>query len=114
FGLLGLSLGVFHRPRRALSYLADSSYWVYLCHLPLVGLLQVDLLPVRAPGAIKFVVVFTVTMALCLSSYQVMVRHTFLGLWLHGPRMRGRQAVPARHRLLQSRGRRAPAYDQAA
>ena len=114
FGLLGLSLGVFHRPRRALSYLADSSYWVYLCHLPLVGLLQVDLLPVRAPAAIKFVVVFTVTMAVCLSSYQVMVRHTFLGLWLHGPRMREHQAVPAWHRLLPSRRRRAPAYDQVA
>ena len=48
FGLLGLALGTFQRPRPALRYLADSSYWVYLCHLPIVGLLQIDLLPVRA------------------------------------------------------------------
>jgi hypothetical protein len=27
-------------------------------------------------------------MALCMASYHVMVRHTFLGVWLHGRRER--------------------------
>jgi len=88
FGLLGLALGSFDRPRPAFRYFADSSYWVYLCHLPIVGLLQVDLLPVPAPASLKFLIVLVVTMALCLASYQVMVRHTFLGVWLHGRRDR--------------------------
>ena len=93
FGLLGLTLGRLNRPQPALSYLADSSYWVYLCHLPIIGLLQVDLFPVRAPATVKFSIVLTVTMAICLASYHVMVRHTFLGLWLHGRRERPRTAL---------------------
>jgi fatty acid desaturase/peptidoglycan/LPS O-acetylase OafA/YrhL len=98
FGLLGLALGSFDRPRLAVRYLADSSYWVYLCHLPIIGLLQVDLLAVRAPAALKFSIVLAATMAICLASYQVLVRHTFLGTWLHGRRDRGRLArIPAPH-----------------
>jgi peptidoglycan/LPS O-acetylase OafA/YrhL len=88
FGLLGLALGLLNRPRPALSYLADCSYWVYLCHLPIVGLLQVDLYPVATPGTVKFALVLTGTLAICFASYQVGVRHTFLGLWLHGRRER--------------------------
>jgi len=88
FGLLGLALGSFDRPRPALRYFADSSYWVYLCHLPIVGLLQMDLLSVPAPAPLKFLIVLVVSMALCVVSYQVMVRHTFLGVWLHGRRDR--------------------------
>jgi peptidoglycan/LPS O-acetylase OafA/YrhL len=105
FGLLGLALGTIKRPWPSLSYLADSSYWVYLCHLPIVGLLQIDLLPVRASATLKFFVVFSVTMAVCLASYQVMVRHTFLGLWLHGPRTPQRQVTGARHSVSTPRTR---------
>jgi fatty acid desaturase/peptidoglycan/LPS O-acetylase OafA/YrhL len=102
FGFLGLALGSFARPNAAVRYLADSSYWIYLCHLPVVGLLQVDLFAVPAPAFVKFLVVLAVTMALGLSSYQALVRHTFLGLWLHGRRERSRPAVssgPARQRV---------------
>jgi hypothetical protein len=88
FGLLGLALGTFDRSRPAIRYLADSSYWVYLCHLPLIGLIQLDLFLVPAPAAAKFSLVLTITMGLCLSSYHVLVRHTFLGIWLHGHRDR--------------------------
>jgi peptidoglycan/LPS O-acetylase OafA/YrhL len=94
FGLLGLALAAFDRPRPAFRYFADSSYWVYLCHLPIIGLLQVDLLAVRSPAAVKFSIVLVVTMALCLASYQVLVRHTFLGVWLHGRREREGWAQP--------------------
>jgi fatty acid desaturase/peptidoglycan/LPS O-acetylase OafA/YrhL len=88
FGLLGLALGYFDRPWPALRYFADSSYWVYLCHLPIVGLLQVDLLALNAPAAVKFLIVLGGTLTLCLASYQVVVRHTLLGAWLHGRRDR--------------------------
>src|SRR5262249_11246305 len=57
FALLGLALGQLNRPQRLLSYLADSSYWVYLVHLPIIGLLQVDLYPVSVPAAVKFATV---------------------------------------------------------
>ena len=95
FGFLGLALGVFNRPQPAFRYLADSSYWVYLTHLPIVGLLQVDLHTVAAPAALKFLIVLSVTMALTLASYQVTVRYTFLGVWLHGRRNRSPAAQQA-------------------
>jgi fatty acid desaturase/peptidoglycan/LPS O-acetylase OafA/YrhL len=98
FGFLGVALGSNGRPRFALQYLADSSYWVYLCHLPIVGLLQLDLFSVQSPVALKFSIVLTVTMALCLASYQVMVRHTVLGRWLHGRRERFRPSRPITRR----------------
>ena len=54
-----------------------------------------DLFAVPVHAAIKFLIVFMVTMALTLASYQVMVRHTFLGHWLHGRRDRARSILPA-------------------
>jgi hypothetical protein len=96
FGFLGLALGRLNRPQPALSYLADSSYWVYLTHLPIVGLLQVDLHPVSIPAAWKFLIVLSVTMTLTLASYQLLVRHTFLGIFLHGKRSRNRTTIPSR------------------
>jgi glucans biosynthesis protein C len=88
FGLLGIALGSFTRPSPILRYFADSSYWVYLCHLPIVGLIQVLILPVAAPAVLKFLMALVGTMTLCLASYHSMVRFTFLGLWLHGRRER--------------------------
>lgn len=107
FGLLGLALRRLNRPQPVLSYLADSSYWVYLVHLPIIGLLQIDLYSVNAPAALKFAVVLTITAVLCLASYQVAVRHTLLGIWLHGRRERPRTSVrshqPATHGELKRR-----------
>jgi surface polysaccharide O-acyltransferase-like enzyme len=94
FGFLGLALGTFHHPRPSLRYLADSSYWIYLCHLPIVGLVQVDLFPVQASAVVKFLVVLSITLGLGLASYQVFVRYTLLGVWLHGRRARPARSVP--------------------
>ena len=88
FGLLSLSQRFGNRPLPAARYVADSSYWIYLCHLPIVGLLQVDLAQVPVPAALKFLVVLATTMALGLASYQVLVRYTAVGTWLHGRRHR--------------------------
>jgi peptidoglycan/LPS O-acetylase OafA/YrhL len=89
FGFLGLAMAAFRRPRPFIRYLADSSYWIYLCHLPIVGLLQVDLRAVRAPAPVKFLGVLTAALLLGVTSYHVMIRHTILGSWLHGRRERG-------------------------
>jgi fatty acid desaturase/peptidoglycan/LPS O-acetylase OafA/YrhL len=99
FGFLGLALGASDHPRPVIRYLSDSSYWVYLCHLPMVGLLQVDLFLVQAPAVLKFLVVLTVTMSLGLASYQVLVRYSLLGTWLHGRRDRPRPISPPKPRI---------------
>jgi glucan biosynthesis protein C len=95
FGFLGLALSAFIRPRPIIRYVADSSYWVYLCHLPIVGLVQVDLYSIPLPAAVKFLVVLAVSLAIAMSSYQVMVRYTLIGRWLHGRRERPRPSSPS-------------------
>jgi peptidoglycan/LPS O-acetylase OafA/YrhL len=95
FGCLGLALRA-TRPRPAIRYLADSSYWIYLCHLPIVGLVQVNLFTVHAPAALKFLASLGISMGLGLASYQVLVRHTTIGRWLHGPRDRPATVVAFR------------------
>lgn len=88
FGFLGAALLWFDRPRPAVRYLADSSFWMYLCHFPIVGLVQADLFRLAWPAGVKCAVVWSLTMALGLSSYQVLVRHTVVGFWLSGARRR--------------------------
>ncbi len=94
FGFLGFALRCWNTRRPALRYLADASYWIYLCHLPLVGLVQLDLEGVPLPAGVKFVLVVGLATALTLASYQTLVRHTFLGTWLHGPRPRSASRAP--------------------
>jgi peptidoglycan/LPS O-acetylase OafA/YrhL len=106
FGCLGLALRA-SRPWPAIRYLADSSYWIYLCHLPIVGLVQVWLFAVQAPAAFKFMAALGISMAIGLASYHVMVRYTTIGVWLHGRRERGAsitiepaRRLPRMHRKL--------------
>jgi glucan biosynthesis protein C len=88
FGLLGLGLRYGHAQRHRLRYLADASYWVYLCHLPLVGLIQLDLAGGVLPAGWKFLIVIGLTTLLALASYHTLVRYSFLGTCLHGRRQR--------------------------
>ncbi len=98
FGLMGVALTpALNRSRPAVRYLADSSYWVYLLHLPVIGLMQVGLLGVEVPAILKFVAVLSVTVGLGLGSYQAMVRHTIVGHWMHGRRER---VIPAHRQPL--------------
>lgn len=96
-GLLGVALGpALARPRESIRYLADASYWIYLVHLPIVGLAQVAWLGIPAPAALKFAGVLAITMGLGLATYRAFVRHTTLGTWLHGRRERGPAPTLAR------------------
>lgn len=73
-------------------YLADSSYWVYIVHLPLVMVGQVLVLDLNLPWWAKLAVMLTGVMAISLGSYELLVRHSFIGAWLNG------RKVPRRHR----------------
>jgi peptidoglycan/LPS O-acetylase OafA/YrhL len=96
FGFVGAALRVFRAPLPALRYLADSSYWIYLIHMPIIGLVQVDLARVPGHALWKCPVVLITTLAIGLASYQTLVRHGALGTWLHGKRER--RAAPERLR----------------
>ena len=77
-------------------YLADSSYWVYIVHLPLVIVGQILVVNETWPWFVKFGVVIGGTLAISLLTYELLVRHSFVGGWLNGGRIpRRRRPDPA-------------------
>ena len=68
-------------------YLADSSYWVYIVHLPLVMVGQILVVNETWRWFVKFGVVIGGTMAISLLTYELLIRHTFMGGWLNGRRI---------------------------
>lgn len=86
FALIGVFLRYAARPRAWLSYLADSSYWVYLVHLPLTVGFGALLYGVPIPPLAKIALNVLATTALCLASYHLFVRFTAVSLLLNGHR----------------------------
>jgi glucan biosynthesis protein C len=88
FGAIGAAHRVFRNPSPTLSYLADSSYWIYLIHMPILGLIQGDLYLVPGHAVWKAPLVLVLTLAIGFGTYQCLVRHTAIGVGLHGRRLR--------------------------
>lgn len=86
FALVGLCLRFLNRESHVVRYLADASYWSYLLHLPIVvglGILFADL---NWPILVKLTLTCTITAAVLLLSYDLLVRCTWVGRWLNGRR----------------------------
>jgi peptidoglycan/LPS O-acetylase OafA/YrhL len=83
-GWLGLFVRVFDRSRAWVRYLADSAYWVYIVHLPLVVALQIAFAPWSAAWWIKCLLVNLIAFPLLIASYHLLVRRTWIGAWLNG------------------------------
>ena len=100
FALIGAGIRFFATDRPTIRYLADSSYWVYLAHLPLVFALQLVVLKWPLHWAVKFPLIVCTAMALLLLSYHFLVRNTLIGEVLNGRRhatKRTTQIVVAKH-----------------
>lgn len=91
-GWIGLFVSVFSRPSARVRYVADSSYWVYLAHLPVVVALQVWLVAWDSVW-LKLLAINVIAFTVLFASYHWLVRFTWAGRWLNGPR--ARVAVPA-------------------
>ncbi len=69
-------------------WLADSSYWVYLVHFPVLLAIQYRLLDLQMAWPLALGISLSTTLALSFASYQVLVRHTVVGRTLNGkPKM---------------------------
>lgn len=68
-------------------YLSDASYWIYIVHLPLVMLAQVWVQDWAGPWWVKLIGVSAGVFAVCLASYELLIRHSFMGRWLNGRRV---------------------------
>jgi surface polysaccharide O-acyltransferase-like enzyme len=119
WSLVFLTIGLFKRfcfkPNNLVRYLADSSYWMYLVHLPLVVWLQVAVAEVPAHWSLKLAFVSFAAIAISLLAYDLFVRSTFLGAWLNGQR-RGRALSAVARKLAASvrRGKPSEAWSRAA
>ncbi|MCP3904314.1 MAG: acyltransferase family protein [Planctomycetes bacterium] len=90
FGLMGLFETVLNRERPWVRYGSDSSYWLYLVHLPLIIVGQALLRDVDLPAIVKLAVLIAVATSILLASYQFLVRYTWIGRLLNGSRARSR------------------------
>ncbi|TMP28056.1 acyltransferase [Pseudoalteromonas rubra] len=69
-------------------YLSDASYWIYLIHVPILIYIQFPLSNTTLSPWLKMFVAVSATMALGLLSYQLLVRHTLIGVLLNGKRVK--------------------------
>ncbi|MBL9176073.1 MAG: acyltransferase family protein [Verrucomicrobiales bacterium] len=97
WSLVFLTLGIFgkwcSRPNAAVRYVADSSYWMYLIHLPIVLWLQVAVAEWALHWSLKLTFVSVVTVGMALLTYDLGVRSTRIGQILNG-RRRDRVLIP--------------------
>ncbi len=84
--LVGFALKHLSTPSSLRRYWADSSYWLYIAHLPLVTALQVIALQVDWHWSIELTLILAISTGLLLLSYKLFVRSTWLGAILNGVR----------------------------
>src|SRR5690606_21035444 len=95
FAVTALSLRFLSGYSAVRRYLADASYWIYIVHLPLVMVGQVLMLDAPLPWWGKLTGVVLGVMAVSLLSYELLVRHTFIGKALNGRRIPWRRRSEA-------------------
>lgn len=93
FGLGGLALRYYRQPHPVARYLADASYWVYIVHIPLVLGIQALLWNRAVHPLVKVTLTLAGTMAVSLVTYQLLVRHTPVGVLLNGRRPARREGM---------------------
>ena len=91
FAVIGLSLKYLSKESPVRRYVADSSYWLYLIHLPIVMVLQAMVVKLDLPAEVKILIVLAAAFPLMFASYQLMVRRTVVGAILNGRRAPRRQ-----------------------
>ncbi|MCS5630848.1 MAG: acyltransferase family protein, partial [Pirellulaceae bacterium] len=89
FGLIGLFRKLMSSENKWMRYISDSSYWLYLAHLPLMIWLQWLISDWDLDGTTKFIIVCSVCTAVLLLMYEYLVRYTPIGTMLNGKKVRG-------------------------
>lgn len=88
FGLMGLFRLIASRERHWVRYVSDSSYWLYLWHLPLVVFAQRVTLFWPLNAHLKTLLICLGVTAILLATYQLGVRFTPIGTMLNGKKVR--------------------------
>ena len=86
FGAIGMFRTLLSRESQSLRYVSDSSYWMYLIHLPVIFYAQYLVRDSGVSTYIKFAAVCFGSSFVLLVSYHVLVRYTPIGSLLNGQR----------------------------
>lgn len=73
-----------NKSNKWLKLIADSSYWIYLIHFPVLMMIQFYLLDIHISIWLKFLISCLLTFTIGLSSYVILVKHTPIGWLLNG------------------------------
>jgi len=86
FSLLALIVGkkLFNYSNRLMRYIADSSYWLYLVHIPLLLVIQFPLIDLNINLWLKFIISLMAIFFIGFVSYWYLVRNSFIGVLLNG------------------------------
>ena len=95
FAWMGMFRSLLARENKTVRYLSDSAYWLYLAHLPLAIVGQAWIAEWQFPATLKLVALSAVLIPLLLLSYHTLVRYTWVGRLLNGPRRRAGEPRPA-------------------
>lgn len=79
FTFIALCLRFFNSKNRVINYLSGASYWIYLIHVPIVGYLQTKFIKTNLNAGMQYLLVFSITLSICLITYQLFVKRTSLG-----------------------------------
>ncbi|MGB7347497.1 MAG: acyltransferase family protein [Pirellulaceae bacterium] len=88
FGSVGFFRVFYSNESRTMRYVSDSSYWLYLVHLPVIMVAQYLVRHWQLPAIVKWSIVCVVVSGLLLLSYQWFIRYTPIGTLLNGRRQR--------------------------
>ena len=86
FGLIGLAIRFLSEASPMRRYIADSSYFLYLLHLPVLAFFAAWWNPLPWHWMIKFPLQIAATLGVLFVSYRYLVRSTFIGETLNGRR----------------------------
>ena len=88
FGFIGLFRKLCTRENKTIRYVSDSSYWLYVTHVPLIIGAQWAVRDWPIASGVKYFLVLLAVTGFLLLIYQFLVRYTWLGRLLNGPRVR--------------------------
>ena len=84
---IGAALRYCDRPSPWIEYTSQSSYWVFLVHMPLVSLAGWWLLQFDLHAVFKFLLVCVFTSVIAFLTFHYGVQKTWIGSFLHGRRL---------------------------
>jgi len=80
------ALKYFDRPSSWALYVSQSSYWVFLVHMPLLGFICWAMAPQDWPAPIKFAIAVSFTTVCAFASYHYLVQRSWISAFLNGRR----------------------------